>query len=465
MLLNTFLITKEIYWFLLLPFALLFVLLLVFYTDKTLFVTVFLVPLSINLEKLDFGLAISIPAEPLMMGLLLVIFLVEFFRPRIDKRIFQHPLSILIGIHLVWFFFTAITSEMPIVSFKAFASRLWFIIPFYFLGAHLFRDFKKIELFFWLSLAALTLVIGYATIELWSIGFDEKMSQSVMTPFYPSHTAYGAVIALFLPFLIFKVTDGKQPKWIRLIAGFLVVVFCIGIILSSSRAVWASLPAALVIYLALIFKIRFKAILIACLAGLGLVLVFQKDLIMALEKNKQDSSEHISENLQSISNISTDDSNTERINRWNSAISMFKERPIFGWGPGTYQFQYAPFQKSKDLTLISTNAGSLGNAHSEYLSPLAERGLIGAIIFLSLVFYSVLLSFRIYINAQSQLVKLTILSVVLGLTTYYVHGFMNNYLDTEKAAIPFWGFMAMITALDLFHNSAEDPDLKKLTTE
>ena len=43
-------------------------------------------------------------------------------------------------------------------------------------------------------------------------------------------------------------------------------------------------------------------------------------------------------------------SNLERINRWQSAFRLFKERPILGWGPGAYQFVYAPYQKAKEKT-------------------------------------------------------------------------------------------------------------------
>lgn len=72
---------------------------------------------------------------------------------------------------------------------------------------------------------------------------------------------------------------------------------------------------------------------------------------MKLEKNRQDTSSNLEEHLQSISNISTDASNLERINRWHSAFRMFAERPIFGWGPGTYSFEYAPFQLSTEKLL------------------------------------------------------------------------------------------------------------------
>jgi len=39
---------------------------------------------------------------------------------------------------------------------------------------------------------------------------------------------------------------------------------------------------------------------------------------------------------------------------------------------------------------------------------------------------------------------------LLGLVTYYVHGVMNNFLDTDKASVPFWGFTAVIVVLDLY---------------
>ena len=66
-----------------------------------------------------------------------------------------------------------------------------------------------------------------------------------------------------------------------------------------------------------------------------------------MSRNSQDSSGKLVEHLQSISNISTDASNVERLNRWVSAFGMIKEKPLVGWGPGTYQFEYAPFQKGK----------------------------------------------------------------------------------------------------------------------
>ena len=53
------------------------------------------------------------------------------------------------------------------------------------------------------------------------------------------------------------------------------------------------------------------------------------------------------------------------------------------------------------------------------------------------------------------------LAFTLGLFTYYVHGIFNNFLDTDKLSVPFWGFTAALVALDLYFPKKE----KQLTNE
>ena len=184
---------------------------------------------------------------------------------------------------------------------------------------------------------------------------------------------------------------------------------------------------------------------------LVLFFTFQHQILDRLEKNEQDSSSNFVEHVRSITNISSDASNLERINRWQSALRMFNERPFWGWGPGTYQFLYAPFQRSKEKTIISTNAGDLGNAHSEYIGPLSETGIFGMLIILSIFSYSVYLGLKIYKRCKERELKILTLSVTLGLITYYIHGFLNNFLDSDKASVPVWGFIAVLVAIDIYH--------------
>jgi O-antigen ligase len=140
---------------------------------------------------------------------------------------------------------------------------------------------------------------------------------------------------------------------------------------------------------------------------------------------------------------------------------MFQEKPVLGFGPGTYQFLYAPYQKSSLKTIISTNFGDKGNAHSEYLGPLCEQGLIGAIIVIILVFAVMFLGYRLVYTVKDKSVKILTITILMGMSTYFVHGFLNNFLDTDKASVPFWGFLAMLVCIDLYFKD-EEPSKDKL---
>ncbi|PLW97810.1 MAG: hypothetical protein C0593_07645, partial [Marinilabiliales bacterium] len=186
------------------------------------------------------------------------------------------------------------------------------------------------------------------------------------------------------------------------------------------------------------------------------------------------SSQDFIEHIQSIANISSDASNLERINRWQSAIRLFNEKPLLGWGPRTYQFVYAPFQRSKEKTIISTNAGDLRAAHSEYLGPLAESGVLGMLTFLGIVIAVLYTGIQLYGRSRDPKIKVTALCVILGLVTFFVHGLLNNFSETDKASIPLWGYIAMVVALDLYHThkgetfdskSNEEEESEKAITE
>ena len=120
--------------------------------------------------------------------------------------------------------------------------------------------------------------------------------------------------------------------------------------------------------------------------------------------------------------------------------------------PISYQFVYAPFQLASERTIISTNLGDRGTAHSEYLGPLSEEGVLGLLSVLALFGYAVYLGLMLYHRSTEKEVRLLSLVITLGLITYFVHGFLNNFLDTDKLSVPVWGFMAILVALDVYHS-------------
>lgn len=443
---------RENYWIAAIPLFIVIIYLAIYSLDKILLIIAFCTPLAVVLNDKSSGPALSIPGEPLMFGVLLLFVFKFIFEGKFDRKILYHPVTLAIAFHITWMFITSVTSTYPVVSFKHLLSQLWFIIPFYLLGTQLFREKKNIKKFVWLYCSTLLIVIFYTLFQHAQNSWTQKAAHWVMIPFYNDHTAYAAVLALFIPPMIAFMRDRYSSFRERFLAGFMSIMLIIAIILSYTRAAWLSLIVTLIVYFIYSFRIKFYNVL---LIGAGLVtlfMIFSSDIFMKLEKNRQDSATDFNKHIKSISNISTDASNLERINRWNSALRMWKQKPFLGWGPGTYQFNYAPFQKSSETTIISTNAGDSGNAHSEFIGPLSEEGVFGMLAMILIVITVIYRSSILFSTAKDPNIRLLTLGILLGLVTYFVHGTLNNFLDTDKLSVPFWAFIAMLVSLDVYHN-------------
>ncbi|NOX85479.1 MAG: O-antigen ligase family protein [Chlorobi bacterium] len=446
---------KDFYWLFLLPLVLIVVYYYLVSLDKIILLITFLTPLSVNIRDMEMGLGVALPTEPLMFGVVLIFIANLIFENKYDRNIARHPISYIIYFDLLWMLLTTFTSELPVVSLKHLLSQIWFVVPFYFVISLMFKDKKKIRNFFWLYLIPLVAVVIYTITQHAKYGFEEEAGHWVMSPFYNDHTAYGAALAIFYPVVIGLIFYPGSSKFSRFSAFVITIIMTFAIILSYSRAAWISIAAAFVVFVLVMFKIRFYWVALATAVIIGAFVIFQQQIFDVLEKNKQDSSANFVEHVRSIANISSDASNLERINRWQAALRMAEERPVLGWGGGTYQFLYAPFQLAKEKTIISTNLGDKGNAHSEYLGPLAEMGIPGLLIVLILVIVVLYKGLMVYRHSERE-EKFLSLMVTLGLVTYFVHGFLNNFLDTDKLSVPFWGFIAVIVALDVYHTGKPD---------
>ena len=450
--LNGYFLFQGNYYVSFLPLALSVVYFSFYKTKELVFFIILCTPFSLNLEQLALGnIGFYLPTEPILFGLMILISIRALMRGTYDKKLLNHPVTIATLFYLSWMLITVFTSVNPVVSLKFLIAKLWFIIPLFFYLIIVFRDKENMYRVVWLYLIALAVVVFITLTRHYAWGFDQKAAHWIMSPFYKDHTSYGAIVAFYIPLTIGLMFRKKNSAIIQYILILFLIILTVGLIYSYTRAAWVSLVAALGVWT--LFKLKIHVKYVAILAFFAGFIVFQyyTDISIALNKNKTDSSENISKHIESISNVSTDASNLERINRWNCAVRMFEEKPVFGWGPGTYAFEYAPFQHSSEITVISTNFGNKGNAHSEYLGTLAETGAIGLLSFLILLFYVFYRASILYIKLDDKELKTLLLSVILALTSYFVHGVLNNYLDTDKASVPVWTCFAIIVAMDIYH--------------
>jgi O-antigen ligase len=436
-----------------LPVILAILLVVIYSFDKIIYLVAFFAPLSLPLSEIMPGLGFDmyLPTEPLLVGLLLIFLLKLIYDRGFDRQILTHPVSLAIYINLLWIFLTALTSTMPVVSFKFLLARIWFVVVLYFLTAKMFSEGKNMEKYIWLYVISLVIVIFYTLNRHLGYGiWNKEVANFVCNPFYKDHTSYGAALAMYLPFLMMFSFGSFVTRKEKIIAIIVLIILVTGFVLSYTRAAWLSLIGAGAVYIIVKLKIRFKPLFITFITVLVLFFTFQNQIFMSLEQNSEQSSADFKTHISSMSNITSDASNLERINRWNCAIQMFEEKPVFGYGPGTYMFKYAPFQINANKTIISTNSADGGNAHSEYLGPLAESGILGMLTFLLIIGTVIYTAVHTYMRVTDRRLKSFVLAAFIGLVTYYIHGFLNNFLDTDKLSVPFWGFTAIIVAIDIY---------------
>jgi len=454
-----FCIYTELYPLLFLPFGLFALWSTIVSPKHTLYFLAFATPLSVHLIDERYSTVnLSLPTEPLIILIFIGVVLKLLASKRLYFKDFKVALSILLLVDFGWLVVTAINSSMPLISAKYVLMKSWYIVVFYFLLIKYFKRDQVIKQFLWLFISSVCVLVAYTLWQHGQEGFGRAAAYTAMRPFLPDHGMYAACISFAIPVLFVFAIHGKSlgySSFLRIICWGIFVFLIIAVALSFTRASWVSVAVSLLLYFVLLLKVRYNYLLLFGLILVGALLINLDDIQTDLSRNKKESDDNIENHLQSVGNVTSDPSNLERFNRWSCAIRMFEEKPIMGWGPGTYTFQYGQFQLPHQMTIISTNAGKLGGIHSEYLRPLAESGLIGALFYLLIILSVTYLGFK----HQRVLVgksKILSLAAFLGLVTYFAHALLNNYSEFDKIAVPLYSFMAIITAIEMNYKNVEE---------
>ncbi|MBL0341342.1 MAG: O-antigen ligase family protein [Bacteroidetes bacterium] len=413
---------------------------------------VFIIPLSVGIA-LPGGANISFPGELMLAILALIILWQIISKPAEFKKIIFHPVSLLIIADLIWMITTSLFSELPVVSFKRVIMRGIFIASlFLFTIQWAERDQNKIKLLL-LYAFGLILPICYTEFNHFWIGFDPAMNVELSKPFFSEHTIYGAAIAFVIPFIAVAAGNFKTFGYTKLqgiLLWFLLAILIFAEYFSFSRAGLLSLILSSLLYGFMRLKLKFKHLLFGLFCILILTFIFRSQIYELSKSNTyQSNTNQFDKHLLSAGNLNTNVSNLERVNRWKCAVRMFLDKPVTGFGPGTFQFEYGTYQMPEEMTRISTLKGDKGNAHSELLTSLSEQGLPGFLINLAWILTTIGVAMRSYYQSENIIVKKVVLAALLGFTTFVFHGLFNSFLDQDKIAVLVFGTMAIIVASDL----------------
>ncbi len=424
----------------------------------------FMLPFSVELPFIAESM-LRVPTEPFiaLAAMVLVLHLMRnravWIRHPIKEFLWAVPLILIFAI-------TTVFSPMRLVSVKFAFVNIIYLSVFYFLLILLSKESPRLfpRMLFLYGLGFL-LVTAWSFYQFWQWEWNPLVVRGIFQPFYKDHTLFGASAAVLAAFWATGSALEKSARW-KLLSWTLAGFFFAGVLLSGSRAALLSLFVAGGVWLLFFFKPQARHVLlfsIVLLIAGWTVRGYLTERIQQTDALSYDREAGIVDRTRSVGNISTDVSNLERLNRWTAALRMFKEKPLTGFGPGTYQFQYITYQDPALMNRLSvTNPwnvpeGSGGTAHSEYLLSLSEMGVFGLLSWLLLMgrwTWLYVNRWRSHPNRQYMMVAF------IALTTYFFHALVNNFLTTDKFAFLFWGTAAWLVAN---YHASSFPEKKSLS--
>ncbi len=408
------------------------------------------IPFSIEVE-LPGGLGTDIPTEPLMLlltGIAIVLFLSKV--KSIDAKYIQHPILMLLLVHLSWIFITSITSLHQLVSIKFLLAKVWYVIPFYFLSLHLFSQNKHV--YQWMKVLSITVAIAviYVNVRHAQYGFSFAKVNKSVAPIFRNHVNYASLLALFLPFVWALFQKERERKYLLLIGLILVSIY-----FSYTRVAYATALLLPLIYMAVKWRLLKPAVWIGVISIPFIVIFFVRQnnyLNYAPDYNKTVMNYDF-DDLLSATYKMEDLSTMERVYRWVAGARMIGDKPFMGFGPSTFYENYKDYVVTDFQTYVSDNPEKSG-IHNYFLMTTVEQGIIGFLIFLSLLVISLFTAHRVYQLATED-DKRIIMASTLSLISIIMILLINDMVESDKLGPFLFLNMALLTHYDIKYKKRE----------
>jgi O-antigen ligase len=406
-------------------------------------------PFSVELS-LPGGFSLSFPTEPLLLvlaGCGLGSWLQGSFSGiSVPAR---HPLGVLLFLFLGWAVFSTLFSADYLKSVKYLAAQALYLAVFFGMTYALVRSPADIRRIWKWYLGALAIVLLLVLGRHLLLGFSFAQVNKVVSPFFLNHVVYAVVSGLSLPFALYLAWYYRRRRQVLVWLGVAGVIG-LAILFSYTRATWLALPAAGVYYLLLKKNWLRPALVVFFLAaGAGTFYLSQHNqyLVYAPDYaktifNKGDLEKHLEATIKL-----EDVSGMERLYRWIAAIRMGADKPLTGSGPSTFYPEYKKYTVKSFVTYVSDNP-ERSTAHNTFLLQLAEQGVIGCLILLSLVCYVLVWPQTLYHRSRNPDRRALLLATGASLFIIIFHLLLNELLALDKIGAFFFIGLAFLLRLE-----------------
>jgi O-antigen ligase len=383
-----------------------------------------LLPFSVEVST-GSDLKIDLPTEavvPLLAAAILIRILLMGGPTLVRSR-----LHLPILVFAVYPLLTLLNTHFPLVSAKAIVRDGVFILGGYGFAVLLLRDRRDLSRIWKVLLAASALVALYGLVTQLRQGI--RMYQDIARPFFQTHSIYAMYLSFYLAAVLGVALCGpRKGRWLL----YTYVPFVgLAIVTTFTRGAWLGALGALLFYLWVFRKHVPAGLLVTGIVLLALVpaVIMVADLTtLFVERFERFLDPQYSTNF-------------DRIDRWMSALAIWRDHPILGAGWGTYGDEYF---RGYTYNQMSYASRFRMGAHNIHLEQLADGGLIAASLFLWVLWTYFAEARRIYRETQGNVFCRTALLASFGaVLSYLIHGQVNNLGPSDKISVTFWFLLAV----------------------
>ena len=193
------------------------------------------------------------------------------------------------------------------------------------------------------------------------------------------------------------------------------------IVLTLSRGGLLSLTIALILLLSKLIKPKTFIPIMSLFIGVALILILNPFTKVI---------------YQGLSTVDSSLSYFSRLNFYEDVWNTFLKHPITGVGLANLGY-YSVFK-------ITTSAAS---AHNIILGTLGETGIVGSILFISLLALSLIRTLKNFLNEKFERIKILQWSFFCGFIGVFIHSMMEPNFEGPQFAIMFWSTFAVFIRL------------------
>jgi O-antigen ligase len=444
------------------PVAFLFILLMMLNWKLAYWILLFSVPFSMDIDLASGSLSTSIPDEPIVWLFLLLFALIWARKPSIlPEWWWRNSIVLVVVLQFVWLLVAVAFSTELFLSIKFLLAKIWLMVAFFIFPLFIFREKKDFKNAFMLLLVPIMMTMVIILYRHYKIGFSFIKIQRAIDPLYYNHVDYSTVMSMFLP-LLFIAYSLNRGKWlIRNLLILIILFFLVAIYLTYARAAMVAVGFSAVVYLAIRLKlVNWIMPFIYGLITLLLVFMISNKQYMEYHTNYNKTYMHKTFAEHMIATLrGRDMSSMERIYRWIAAVRMSTDRPVTGYGPNAFYYNYKPYAVTSFRTYVSRNTEK-STTHNYFLYMLTEQGWPAMLLYAVLIALLFAKAQKIYYRFHDRFYKKVTLGVAMLIAAAFINNFFSELYETHKVGALFYICVALLVVLE--KKSKDEEEQRKI---